>query len=198
MQGRRRCVALSPWRAWTYRAAGSVPASSTLPHFGLSQPLGAHSCFVAAGHAPQFWLLANDIRLVLRRGAPGNPPDRPRRRLFGGLGGLAVPIMSLVISPVRAAGIMRRSSSQWTGSASGPTGAIGTAAIWRSCCRPALLGIAVGYGLAARVTDAHVRLIVGVVALVFSLDYWLPLRRKPGPRGPSLARGSLWGAIAGF
>ena len=37
--------------------------------------------------------------------------------------------------------------------------------------------------MAARVTDAHVRLIVGIVALVFSLDYWLPLR-PPRPAAP--------------
>jgi uncharacterized protein len=117
---------------------------------------------------------------------------------LGGLGGLAVPIMSLVISPVQAAGIMLPIliAMDWIG-------------LWAyrrdwdgrnlAILLPAaLLGVAVGYGLAARVTDAHVRLIVGIVALVFSLDYWLPLRPKAGPRRPSLVRGSLWGATAGF
>jgi uncharacterized membrane protein YfcA len=117
---------------------------------------------------------------------------------LGGLGGLAVPIMSLVISPVQAAGIMLPIliAMDWIG-------------LWAyrrdwdgrnlAILLPAaLLGVAVGYAMAARVTDAHVRLIVGIVALVFSLDYWLPLRPKAGPRRPSLARGSLWGAIAGF
>ena len=117
---------------------------------------------------------------------------------LGGLGGLAVPILSLVISPVQAAGIMLPIliAMDWIG-------------LWAyrrdwdgrnlAVLLPAaLIGVAIGYAMAAHVTDAHVRLIVGLVTLVFSLDYWLPLRPKTGPRGPSLARGSFWGAIAGF
>jgi uncharacterized protein len=137
------------------------------------------------------WLYAVAVPAILITGlAKGG--------FLGGLGGLAVPIMSLVISPVQAAGIMLPIliAMDWIG-------------LWAyrrdwdgrnlAILLPtALLGVAVGYAMAAHVTDAHVRLIVGIVALVFSLDYWLPLRPNAGPRGPSLARGSLWGAIAGF
>jgi uncharacterized membrane protein YfcA len=117
---------------------------------------------------------------------------------LGGLGGLAVPILSLVMSPVQAAGIMLPIliAMDWIG-------------LWAyrrewdgrnlAILLPsALIGIAVAYVMAARVTDAHVRLIVGVVALVFCLDYWLPLRAQAAPRPASFARGSFWGAVAGF
>lgn len=47
-------------------------------------------------------------------------------------------------------------------------------------------------------TEGGTRLIVGVIAIVFTLDYWLPLRTKaPGARPPG-PRGLVWGTVGAF
>lgn len=116
---------------------------------------------------------------------------------LGGLGGLAVPLMSLVISPVQAAGIMLPILivMDW----------VGVAAYRREFDRTnltillpaAVLGIAIGYLTATFVREAHVRLIVGIVAVVFALDHWLG-RRSGQAAGPNRIKGSWWGLVAGF
>jgi len=118
---------------------------------------------------------------------------------LGGLGGLAVPMMALAISPVQAAGIMLPILICMD--------MVGIAAYRRDfdfrnlkiMLPAALVGIAIGWATAAWVTEAHVRLIVGIVALVFSLNYWLDWRPEAQePRQPNTVKGSFWGLIAGF
>lgn len=62
----------------------------------------------------------------------------------------------------------------------------------------AILGTAVGWALSSVVSEAMVRLLIGIVALIFVLDAWLPLRRKLENLSPSRPWGTFWGAIAGF
>jgi uncharacterized membrane protein YfcA len=119
----------------------------------------------------------------------------------GGLGAgatLGVPLMSLVISPVQAASILLpilmvmdlvglyayRRAIDWT-----TLGYVLPAA---------LLGVLIGWATTSWVTADHVRLIVGTVAVVFGLSFFL---RGPSTRPVAknnLAKGSFWGAIAGF
>ncbi|MEL6373547.1 MAG: sulfite exporter TauE/SafE family protein, partial [Pseudomonadota bacterium] len=120
----------------------------------------------------------------------------------GGFGGpialLGVPLMSLFIPPVQAAGILLpilvvmdiTGLLTYRSTFKAP-------ALWL-LIPAAIIGIGVGWLAAAYVTNAHVRLIVGLTALVFSLDYFLnrggrKARAKPGPR-----QGVFWGAVAGF
>ncbi len=117
---------------------------------------------------------------------------------LGGVGGLAVPLMSLVISPVQAAGIMLPIliAMDWTGvwayrrDWSGPNLAIMLPA--------ASAGILVGWATAAYVTESQVRLLVGVIGVVFTLDRWLGRRPSGLAPGPKWVKGSLWGALSGF
>ncbi|MCL4765322.1 MAG: sulfite exporter TauE/SafE family protein [Hyphomicrobiaceae bacterium] len=117
---------------------------------------------------------------------------------LGGIGGLAVPLMSLVISPVQAAGIMLPIliAMDWIGvwayrrDWSGPNLKIMLPA--------ATVGILVGWAAAAYVTEAQVRLLVGLIGAVFTLDHWLGLRPRGLAPGPKVGKGSLWGALAGF
>lgn len=120
----------------------------------------------------------------------------------GGFGGpialLGVPMMSLAISPVQAAGIMLpilvimdfaglyayRGTYHWPS--------------LRILLPSAVIGIGIGWLLAAYVTDAHVRLIVGLVALAFTLNYWFGGAKSDTPRQPGPAQGALWGAVGGF
>lgn len=117
---------------------------------------------------------------------------------LGGIGGMAVPLMSLVISPVQAAGIMLPIliAMDW----------IGVWAYRRDWSGPNLKillpaatgGIIVGWATAAYVTESHVRLLVGVIGVLFTLDHWLKLRPRSVAPGPNLVKGTFWGAVSGF
>lgn len=121
----------------------------------------------------------------------------------GGLGGamalIGVPVLALVVSPVQAAAIMLPilvvmdvvSLWAWRG-------------VWDRRTLLYLLpggmtGIAIGWATAAFVTADMIRLIVGVVALVFFLR-WLSERRAgdEAPAGHNIFRATLWGSISGF
>lgn len=119
---------------------------------------------------------------------------------LGSLGGFAVPLMSLAISPVEAAAIMLPILIVMD--------FVGVASLRRDfdpvnlriLLLPALLGVVIGWATAAYVTEAHVRLIVGLVGLIFSLDYWLKLHRSATEPAtpPNIIKGTAWGLIAGF
>lgn len=122
---------------------------------------------------------------------------------------MGVPLMSLVISPVQAAGILLpiliimdcaglyayRGVYHWPS--------------LRVLLPAGIIGIGIGYLTAAYVTDAHVRLIVGVVALAFTLNHWFgahiraALGAGPGAddevgQRPGPIAGIFWGATGGF
>jgi uncharacterized membrane protein YfcA len=120
----------------------------------------------------------------------------------GGLGGgvslLGVPIMALVISPVQAAAIMLPilivmdivALLAWRG-------------VWdrRSVVAlvPAtMLGIAIAWAVAAYVTDGAVRLLVGAIALLFTLNYAYRGRHSREPEPHNASKAWFWGAIGGF
>lgn len=120
----------------------------------------------------------------------------------GGFGGaislLGVPIMALVIPPIEAAAIMLPILVVMD--------VVALAAWWRVWDRRSvsilipstLFGVLIGWATAAYVTDAEVRLIVGVLSLAFTLNYVLRLRR-PLPAQPHNApKGWLWGTVGGY
>lgn len=118
----------------------------------------------------------------------------------GGLGTLAVPLIALVISPVQAAGILLpilclmdlfslwAYRGQW---------------IWpelRVLLPASLAGIAVGALTFGYMSPALIRLLVGVVAIVFTFHYLVARRggrNEPLPDYPRPA-GVAAGAVAGF
>ncbi|WP_421726364.1 sulfite exporter TauE/SafE family protein [Bauldia sp.] len=116
---------------------------------------------------------------------------------FSVLGLLTVPILSIAISPVQAAGItlpilllsdmvaLYSYWRQWS---------------WRMLAAllpGALVGITVGWLTAAWVSEGQIRLIVGAVSVAFALNHWLRRRDAP-PARPTAARGLFWGTVAGF
>jgi len=118
---------------------------------------------------------------------------------FTGLSSLAMPMLSLVISPVRAAAIVLPVLivQDW----------ISVWAFRRDFSSRNLLilipssmiGIAAGWLLAARVSEEAVRLAVGVISIVFVI-YMLVrdrLGRAPVER-PGVPGGVAWGSLAGF
>ena len=61
-----------------------------------------------------------------------------------------------------------------------------------------VIGIAIGWATAAWVTEHHIRLIVGVVSVLFALNYWFRERLKVEPHGHNVAKGGFWGILTGF
>ena len=118
----------------------------------------------------------------------------------GGLGVAAVPLMALVISPIQAAAILLpilcvmdlvalwRFRGKW---------------VWpelRVLLPASLVGIVVGTLLFEYMSAAVVRLIVGFVAITFTLHYWFHKRSSNGG-GPThfpKSYGLLGGSVAGF
>ncbi|WEX09988.1 sulfite exporter TauE/SafE family protein [Chelativorans sp. AA-79] len=121
----------------------------------------------------------------------------------GGLGGamalIGVPLMALVVSPVQAAAILLPilivmdmvSLWAWRGFHDRRVLAI--------MLPGAMLGIGIGWLTAAVVTADHVRLIVGIVTLLFFLR-WVAdkLRKSEQAAGHSPAKGLFWGTVSGF
>ncbi len=120
----------------------------------------------------------------------------------GGFGGsialLAVPLMSLVMSPLKAAGILLPILMTMD-----VVGLIAyrrkfDAKVLKVMVPAGLVGIAIGWATAAYVTDTDVRLIVGAVGILFTLDYVRGGGLKRPPADYNTTKGSIWGVLAGF
>ena len=139
-------------------------------------------------HDPWFWAAAIPAVILVGLSKGG----------LGPLGGLAVPILSLAISPVTAAGltlpifvmsdivavISYRKSFDWP--------------VLKVMLPAALVGIGIGWLTAARISDDAVRLIVGAVSVLFALNYWFRGRLQSDPAKPNTPKGAFWGAMSGF
>jgi uncharacterized protein len=118
---------------------------------------------------------------------------------FAGLGVLGTPILATVMPPVQAAAILLPILvlQDWVSLLS-----YRRALDWRVFLVPlsgAIVGTLIGYLTASRVNEGHVRLIVGVIALAFALNWWIGVaqKRAEAPR-PGDRAGVFWGLVAGF
>lgn len=118
---------------------------------------------------------------------------------FGaGIGIVAVPTLSLVVPPLQAVAIMlpilclmdifgvwsyRRDWSR---------------RLMLYLAPGAVIGIGVGTALAERVDEHMIRLIVGTIAVLFALNFWLGGRGRGEARPESRPRGVFWAAVSGF
>lgn len=120
----------------------------------------------------------------------------------GGLGGafalLGVPVLALVMPPVQAAALLlplllmmdAASLWAWRGYFDGAT--------LVAMLPAALLGIGFGWLTAAATSDALVRLLVGLVALLFVVRSVLPRQTADSATQPRRVSAWFWGALAGF
>ncbi len=112
---------------------------------------------------------------------------------LGSVGVMAVPVLSLVMSPVQAAGIMlpilvvSDGFSLWTWWKSWHVQTL------RIMLPGAVIGVGVGWATAAFVSDDVVRLIVGVVAVGFVLRWAI----RVASAAPPHARSASWRAVSG-
>jgi uncharacterized protein len=118
---------------------------------------------------------------------------------FSGLSALAMPLLALVVSPVKAAAILLPILivQDWV-------------SVWAFrrdfdsrnlliLIPASLIGIGAGWLLAAHVGEALVRLAVGLISIGF-VAYMVVRSRggEPAPIKPKVAPGIFWGALAGF
>ncbi len=122
----------------------------------------------------------------------------------GGVGGFAVPIMSMMIAPAEAAAIMLPilcamdvfGVHAWRGRWSMPH--------LRILLPGAAIGIAVGALAFGALSVNAVRLLIGMIAVAFTLNRWFTLTEKLAaraalqPRPPGRLAGLIWGAVSGF
>jgi uncharacterized membrane protein YfcA len=114
------------------------------------------------------------------------------------IGMLGVPVLALVISPIRAAALLlpiyvvTDMFGLWAyrRQFSGRNLAILVPA--------AIVGINIGWATASVVSDNHVTLLVGVIGLAYCFDLWRKRHRKLSPRPADVPRGLFWGAVTGF
>lgn len=119
----------------------------------------------------------------------------------GGFGGniaiLSVPLMALVIAPQTAAAILlpilclmdlialRTFRGRW----SMPN--------LRIIVPAALAGIGLAVLTFRMMSEAHIQVMIGVIALIFVLNIWLR-SGEPPIKGVSRVRGGFWGMVSGF
>lgn len=127
----------------------------------------------------------------------------------GGLGGgpamLSVPLMALVISPLQAAAILLPLLMVMDG-----------VAVWtfrgqwdkrqlRILLPGALLGVVVGAFTFRYISEDGIKVMIGVIALAFSLDYYRKRYQARRKREPEIVpaetnptKGGFWGAVSGY
>lgn len=118
----------------------------------------------------------------------------------GGVGFVGVPLMALTMSPVQAAAILlpilclMDIVSVWT------WWGVFDRRTLRDMLPGAVLGVGLGWLLAALVTVQMVRLVVGAVAIVF-VGRWLYLQLRHGSNHattPNRPAAGFWGIVSGF
>lgn len=117
--------------------------------------------------------------------------------LGGGLGLIAVPLITLAVPPTTAAAIMLPILCLMDLVGLWKFRGLGDKPSLKLLLPSALLGIIFGALSFRYLSDDHIRLIVGTIAITFTLNFYLR-RSSRTPREPSTVRGSFWGALSGF
>src|ERR1700682_4030397 len=114
---------------------------------------------------------------------------------FAGVGVMSTPLLATILPPLQAAAILlpilivqdmisiwvyRRDWSAWHLKVMLPGG---------------LLGIGIAWALATQVSDAFVRLVIGLIGVSFALNAWFG-RQSPDAKTPSVPGGIFWGVFA--
>lgn len=138
---------------------------------------------------PFFWLVAVSAVFIVALAKSG---------LLGSIALIGVPMLTLVMAPREAAGMMLPVLLVMDAFA---IIAYRRDVDWRNLkilIPGAITGIGFGWAVSSMVTDDMVRLTVGVITIIFILDAILPLRKKLEGLPPSKPWGVFWSAIAGF
>lgn len=135
-----------------------------------------------------FWCLGIASAFLVGMGKGGLPV----------VGMLAVPVLSLVISPVTAAGLLL------------PVYVVSdmfglyayrhefNARVLAILLPGAVVGIGIGWATATIVPEPAVTLAVGLIGVVFALNLLFRVNKDAEARVPDVPRGLFWGAVTGF
>ena len=114
------------------------------------------------------------------------------------LGGIGVPLMALAISPLQAAAILlpvlclidlvgfRVYYRKWDVSN------------LKIMVPGALIGIAIGTLTFGVFQEASIRILIGAISVLFTLNNWFGFASSQGPAGRSAVRGTFWSGVSGF
>lgn len=137
---------------------------------------------------PSLWLLLMLAAFLVGLSKGGLP----------GIGMLAVPVLSLVMSPIHAAVLLL------------PIYILSdTVAVWlyrkqfsatllKVLVPAGLAGVGVGWATAALVSDAMVSMLIGLMGLAFCLNTWIGRQHSDAPQAATVRRGLFWGTLSGF
>ncbi len=141
--------------------------------------------------AMDFWvILASSIAVLIVGISKGG--------FGGGLGMLGVPVMSLAMSPIQAAAILLPVLCVMD--------LMALKAYWGRWSRlhvlrlipAAIAGILVGALTFKYFNPQYIRLVIGLIAVGFALNYWFKPARHWVKNKPGVKSGLFWGGIAGF
>lgn len=118
--------------------------------------------------------------------------------LVGAIAVVGVPMLTLVMPPREAAGIMLPLLMLMDGFALWAYRKDVNWGVFKIFFPGALVGILIGWMLWSFVSDAAVILLIGIICLIFVLDAIFPLRQKLEGLPPSKFWGRFWGMTAGF
>jgi uncharacterized membrane protein YfcA len=136
----------------------------------------------------EFWVVAVIAAMLTGVGKGGVPI----------VGALTVPILSLVISPVAAAGLMLPVYviSDWFGLYAYRKDF--DRRVLAIACVAMTLGVGLGWATAKMIPESWVTVLVGVISVAFALNQLLRRAVVAAPRRAEIAPGMFWCTIAGF
>ena len=117
---------------------------------------------------------------------------------FTVIGILSVPILSIVISPVQAAGLTLPVFVASDIVALLTYRRVYDKKVIAAILPGAAIGVGIGWLTAAWVTEHWIRLLVGAISVLFALDYWFRHKKQLEPHPPNTLKGWFWGVITGF
>ena len=117
--------------------------------------------------------------------------------LAGGIGLVAVPLMSLAISPARAAAILLPILMLMDVTALRAWWGRWDAHNLATLAPGAVLGTGLGFATFDLLSPDALRILVGLISLGYAARWWLG-GPATGSRPPSYRRGTFWSALAGF
>ncbi|MFC6672929.1 sulfite exporter TauE/SafE family protein [Marinobacterium aestuariivivens] len=118
---------------------------------------------------------------------------------FGGsIGIVSVPLMAFAVSPLQAAAILLPILCVMD--------ILAMKKFWRRwdvenlkiMLPAAILGVVIGTFTFKYLSEAHVRLLIGLLALGFSLNYYRKGQQQEQGRRPGAVQGTFWSVLAGF
>ena len=137
---------------------------------------------------PWFWTAAVVAVLILGVAKGG---------LAGGVGLVAVPLMSLTPPPARAAAILLPILMVMDATALRPWWGRWDRRNLVTTAPGAVLGTALGFATFGLMSQDALRIMVGAIALVYSVRWWIG-GGQGAPRSANFLHGTLWSTLAGF